>query len=404
MTSSTNKKYTNTYKKIIEKETNFWRNKPVMKSPYHHSNASGNIVTNEKKCLEKCDLPNGFEWKIVDITETEEIENIISFINDNSKENRGFKFFHTLNGIIWEMGENAKFACVRCGENICGVIGYSKKKVRIYDDVTHMMMPMFMTVGKKYRSMGMGRMLINMVINESIAQDINQGMFFTERLISTPITEIRFFFRPLDYLHLHNSGFVDLGDVDINVTHDKTKIRLRPGKNFKVVDKTKENINIVFNFYKKYMETFTLSQEMSIEEIEKYLFSKDNVKTILVYENGEPVDFISYNFYFLKNDKGDVVKCGNLLMYSSLETREDILVIDLMKQMSLDGCHAFFMNDLMGNSSVSLSTPKFIWEDYEDEETCFDLNFVSTNKVLMINFFNWKCQSLKTTTVSWPLY
>ena len=163
------------------------------------------------------------------------------------------------------------------------------------------------------------------------------------------------------------------------------------------------------------METFNVSIVLTKNEIENYMFNNKYVKTLLVMSDNnnesKVVDFITYNFYDLVNtNKKDgedrIIKVANILMYSALNVRPELLMINVLKQISFDKIHVIYVNDMMHTNEAILSNVKNGDEDTENEEesAMYDMNLVKTNKKTFLNLFNIESSIYKQTMVSWLLF
>lgn len=396
-----------TYTEAKQQKSSFWRTKPVMKFNERYLTVSCQI----DPCLISTDheLPHGYTWETVCLSNVPRMTDVANFVQDhamNPEIAAPFVRQYTVADILWQIGAVGCFLLVTAGNTICGLIGISIKNAQIWNDQVRIAQPMFLTVDPKYRKTGLAQTLMDEAI--FIAQktySVMSGLFCTNRIVPAPVARIKHFCRPINYRYLHEVHFLDIPDIDIEAAHNKTKIRLKPNPKYKPADKTEFNVNTVYDLYTKFMKTFNLHLVLSVEEVAAYFFA-DAVKTLIIYnDKNEPVDFVTYNTYDAI-DKDKTVKCANILMYSSLKTQEDVIIINTLKQMSADGIHVVFISDIMGTSDVVLSKNRYPYEDTDDEDQnmAYDVNFVVTPKRTFINLFNWKCPLLKQTMTSWLLF
>jgi hypothetical protein len=420
------------YSEAKESVSTYWKKKPVLQMGCAYT--TNEVIDNElseKVSKKEIELPKGYQWKTIDVSDSEFIK-LADFIKVNQKRTNDQHFLsdYTAESIVWQMGGRGKFIVIEyegkdeSNLQICSCIGYTSMNVQIYDETKLMTVPFFLTVGTKYRSRGMSKLLIDRLIIESARLGIMCGCFATNKIVPSPIVQLRHYSRPLNYEYLYENGFVDIDDVSVEVAHEKTRIRLRPPPNYLIAKRTPENIEEVHRIYCESMKSYSLHICLSLEDIEHYFFNDKFCKVILIYkfveetktksgtsipvkyETMKPVDFLAYNFFDIINTKNvdhNRIKCANILMYSSLKTREDIVVINSIKHISLDGMDVVQMSDQMNSTEVLLTSSKYANEDTdeEDENSVYDLHFLKTEKKTMINLFNWKCNLMKPGMVSW---
>lgn len=399
------------YKLANEKKSFYWKKRSVMRFNEKYNRS-------EMICSDMCEvfkrqtkLPDGYSWEYVDVTNQDEMIPIVKFININNNNELETQFEHNLSleTIKWQMGGGGVFILARDNitELICGLIGCSVKKIQIWEDVIDATQPYFLCVDPMYRGRGLAKLLMDEVIFWSIKSNMNVGIFCTNKIVPSPVVQFRHYCRPLDYKYLHDNEFLLIDDIDKDFAHNRTKIRLKPDKNYVCAKLNKEHVSIVHSLYNKQMETYNIHQVMERNEIEHYFFNDDFVTTLIVYSDDEPVDFVTYYSYNVTNKKnGNIIKCANILMYSSLKVNEDVIIINALKNISFDGHHVVYVTDMMGNSDVLLAPQKMGNEDTDDEERdlAFDLNFLKTKRKTMLNLFNWKCQLLTQSMVSWLIF
>jgi glycylpeptide N-tetradecanoyltransferase len=374
---------------------------------------STQIVNNTFKRNEQTVLPQGYTWNKVDICDEKNMTNVSSFLSQHYKRGTEsqYKVIYTNDLIRWQMCNNGYFMTVNDNQNnIVGLIGYTHRTLQLYSDRMTITEPLYMCCLPNYRNKGIARVLMDETIRQSNMMGINKGLFCNNRIVPTPIATIRQYSRPINYKKLREQDFVSISGIDDTLAHDRTKIKLRPSNRYIVAENTTENINIVYRLYNEYMNTFNLHLVMSKQELTNYLFNDNYVKTILVLdEKSRVVDFISYNFYDILNpnrETDNIIKTANILMYSSIETRVDLLFINVLKHINKDKIHLLYINDMMHTNDAILSSLKLSTDDTDDEEehATYDLNIIKTSKKTFINLYNWQCEKFKQNMVSWLIF
>jgi hypothetical protein len=430
-------------------KSKYWKNKPVMKYDekiYISKQILNDQETEKFKLDNLTKLPDGYEWKTIDINNNDMMLQVSDFLTENFK--RGTESTYILKydpqRLQWEMNNKGYFNTITHENKIIALIGVTTRLVQIQSDTVEMVEPMYMCCEKKFREKGIAKVLMDETIRISALNNKKVGVFCDNRIVYKPVCTLRQYSRPINYKKLRENEFVEICGIDDEIVHSKTKINLKPNKYYVVAEKTDENIQIVYNLYKKYMEAFGLHMVLTKQDIEHYMFNDKYVKTMLIMRKNEknpdvvnfdPIDFVTYNFYDLINTNkniaepdtseakdleikdleikdldlkekpqtSNIVKVANLFMYSSNNVRTDLIFINLLKQVAYDKIHIIYIMDMMHNNETILSNVKEGDKDTDDEEqnATYDMNIVKTGKKLFINLFNWKCESFNQNMVSW---
>lgn len=403
---------TTRYSEITEHKYNYWNSKPVMRLN-DIVGRSAQVSQIKTKTDLHTSLPSGYTWNKIDICDEKNMTDISLFLSQHYKRgtNSEYKVIYTNELIRWQMCNAGYFMTVNDSKDIIvGLIGYTHRTLQLYSDRMTITEPLYMCCLPNYRNKGIARVLMDETIRQSNMLGINKGLFCNNRIVPTPVVTIRQYSRPLNYKKLREHDFIEISGVDDTLAHDRTRIKLRPSSRYVVAEKTEDNINTVYRLYNEYINTFNLHLVMSKNELTNYLFNENYVKTILVLdEKNRIVDFISYNFYNILNpnkETDNIIKTANILMYSSLETRVDVLFINVLKHINMDKIHLLYINDMMHTNNAILSNLKLSTDDTDDEEenSTYDLNIVKTAKKTFINLYNWKCGKFKQNMVSWLIF
>lgn len=419
------------YKDGLEHNYDYWKHKPVMTltDKYNNSSNYGEIVTNIKSSNNPTNLPGGFRWTKININSIQDDNDfddnnqfdmiaISHFLTKHYRRgtNSDYTMTYDPEYLKWQFNNTGHFMVILDRtDNIAAVIGYTVRRVMIHDKNVTMTEPLYMCCDPKYKNKGISKVLIDETIRQSAIEGYKYGIFCDNVIVPSPVATIRCYSRPLNYKKLKSHEFITISNVDDNLAHDKTRIKLKPNKNYVTADKTESNISIVHNLYNEYMKSFNIHMIMTANDIENYFFNDKYVKTMIVMDDKNvPIDFISYNYYDIyhldemnkSENVTNTIRAANILMYSSINVRSDVLFINAFKQMSWDKCDIVYINDMMHSNEAILSNVKNADEDTDDEEenACYDMNIVRVHKKTYINLFNWKCNRLRQNMISWLLY
>lgn len=408
----------NTYNQANDQVSKYWKNKPIMKLKDRIINISQICSDSDMEKFKKdtwTNLPNGYQWEKIDICHHDRLTIVCDFLTKHYRRASDSEYIikYDPDRINWEMCHKGYFLIIKdINNDTVGVIGFTYRTLQLMDEIYSVTEPMYICCEKKYRGTGIAKVLMDETIRQSLMIGINKGIFCNNRIISKPIATIRQYSRPLNYKKLREHDFVEIGGVDDDVVHYKTKINLKPNRRYVVAQKTQQNIDLVYDLYKKYMITFNMYMILTKYEIENYMFDEKHVKTIIVMnEDNKPVDFITYNFYDIidtnkKETDDNIIKAANILMYSSHDVTPEILMINVLKQISYDKIHIVYINDIMHSNEAILSNVKNANDDTDDEEesAICDMNIIKTGKKIFINLYNIECSVFKQNMVSWLLF
>lgn len=413
------------YKDAKTNQSKYWKNKPVMKVTERIINIK---QIHDDSYMEKTyhrdnwtKLPTGYTWEKIDICDYESMTKVCDFLSLHYRRGTDSDYIikYDTDRINWEMCHKGYFLVINNEKNdITGLIGLTFRTVQLMSNRYTVTEPMYMCCSKQYKGTGIPKVLMDEIVRQSVSFYINKGIFCNNRIISRPVATIRQYSRPLNYKKLREHDFIEISGVDDEVVHQKTKINLKPNRRYVIAEKTAENIDIIYEMYNQYMLTFNLHMVLTKSEIENYMFDDRYAKTVFVMSEEtphRPIDFITYNFYDIIDTtidisaepaKDNIIKTANILMYSSNNTRSDLLFINILKQISYDKIHIVYINDMMHSNEAILSNVKNADEDTDDEEetAAYDMNIVKTLKKTFITLYNIECESLKQTMVSWFLF
>lgn len=405
------------------KQSKYWKTKPIMKITDRVTSVkqikSDSDMTQKTNNVTK--LPEGYSWEKIDICDHTNMIKVCDFLSDNYKRGSNSEYIvkYDVDRINWEMCHKGYFLTVNTSQNvIIGVIGFTFRTLQLVNNRYTCTEPVYMCCAKKYKGTGIPKVLMDEISRQSLSIGINKGIFCNNRIVSRPVATIRQYSRPLNYKKLREHDFIDVAEVDDDIVHAKTKINLKPNRRYVIAEKTQENIDLVYELYNQYMETFNLYMVLTKSEIENYMFDNRYVKTYIIMSDEEPhkpLDFVTYNFYDIvdtnintneETGKDNIIKTANILMYSSNTVRSDLLFINILKQISYDKIHVVYINDMMHSNEAILSNVKNADEDTDDEEetAVYDMNVIKTRKKSFITLYNIECESLKQNMVSWLIF
>ena len=365
------------YDVALQRSSTYWHNKPVMGLGDKSFNVKPICDNDVMHTLYNSNttLPDGYTWNKTELKDTTAI---CEFLNIHYKQyQNGFMYSFTVDRLKWEMYDGYFLSICDPNNNIIGVVGIVNRTIQIIDYTYKIVEPVYMCCMEEYKKTGIAEVLMDEVARLTINNNIMYGAFVNNRIVSKPITTIRQYKRPLNYKKLRENNFIEELDRDENLVHTKLKIFLKPNKTY-VHAYSEEHINIVYDLYNQYINTFHIHIKLSLDEIKNYMFNTNFTKTYIVYNNETPVDFITYNFYDIINTN-NIIKAANILMYSSNSVTVELLFINILKQLSFDKIDIVYVNDIMHNNEAILSNVINNNEDSDEENAVYDMNMIKTN-------------------------
>lgn len=380
-----------------KKISSYWSKKPVNK----WGERVVRFTENKKTTISMNSLPLNYLWKIIDIY-SEDIKKVVDFINNSSTER--YIEIKTIEKIQWEL-KNGFFLCLEYNETIIACLASCYRSVVLDSNTIDCTEQKYLLCDSGFRNLGICKRIIDKMEHHLIQNGYGISFQCNNLRKSRPIAGIRYYSRPINYKLLKMHDMVEVKGCDEDAIDRTLKIKLKLPKNYKFVEKTNQNIDLLFDMYKKYMETFNLSILLTRDEVEHYLFS-DNVKTLFVCnQHDQPIDFITYMLYDLYDKKIDSsIKCAKILMYTSNNVRIDLLIINCLKAVASDDRDILYIPDIMHSNELILSSLKTGDMDSDGEEnSTFDIHILKTNKKQYITLYGGSSPSYTQNMISWLL-
>ena len=401
-------------KPMLKKDHKFWQNKPVPDFD------DFNIVSHEIEDLTKREvysktdelrLPPCFTWELVDFSNDGHANDVVEFLNEHyliDIKNK-FSINYTKEFLKWSLGDAGFLLSIRSvrPDNttyICGTVGVIYKNVTVFDKTTKMAEVNYLCTHKELKNKNMASVLIDEAVRRICKTGITHGVFTTEKLIPSPITKIRYYHRPLNFLKLHHLGFINLGE-------DKLDEKL---KYFEITDKIDSHYTLatpdqyadVYRLYQEMVTTFNIYNNYSYEEFVHYMFNNEFMQTYVYCREGVVVDFGSFYSlpYNIKNSTEKISTCY-LFLYSTNVLNADAHINNLLICAHTLKFDVFNAIDVMWTREALLISSKPDDEsDDEDYKRIYELKFLKGSGKINFNFFNWKSPKIKPSQLCWTVF
>ena len=389
---------------------NFWKNKPVVKFD-EISTYSGNIeskLTDRQvyNLDEPIKLPSSMNWNVIDLSDESNLLHISEFLKLHyvSDESNTFKMDYSPEFIKWSLGESGSLIAITLKSNnaICGVVGYYLKNMVVFDKTEKFGVVNFLCSHPAYRKKKIAFTLIDEITRRIVKSGVNQGCFTTGRCVPTPITCIRYYHRPINYIKLktHKFTIIDSDEKEDKITKNDEKI----AKVLKISDEFPKNfikIPKVLELYNKFMFRFNIYNKYTEEELKTMLLNNNIVKSYVILKDDEIVDFTSYFILdYLVDNTTEKLHTGYLFLYSSETLISSEIIKETINSTQIDNLDLFNVIDV-GNmfDALLLKDTGLVDSDYESYQKSYNHHFMKGTGKLYFNFFNWKCQEVLTNQI-----
>ena len=376
-------------------EYKFWKTQPVTKFEKESAPEQGPLEVKQVSDVPKTpqNLPAGFKWATLDVTNTDELTELYELLYANYVEDddEQFRFKYSIPFLRWALtppGWNKEFAvAVRATDTnkLLAFISGTPAKLSVRGEVLSTVEINFLCVHKQLRSKRMAPVLIREVTRRVNLTGVWQALFTAGTLIPTPVSEALYFHRVLNWSKLYDVGFAGLppGSTPAQEVARCALPSKQSLKGFRPLN-PETDLDQVHALLSKYLSKFELHQQFSKEELVHWLTPRDKVlhSFVVESESGEITDFISefgLESSVFGTTKHDSISIAYTFYYATtaakpfLRTRlEDLFQALLIecKQLGYDVLNAL---TVMDNTLVLDAT-----------------RFRPGDGVLHYNLFNWK--------------
>lgn len=382
-----------------EKPSQYWKNKPVAKlNDFVYSSSRINDLNENLFCkgTTQNPLPKSMNWNIIEISDNKNLEIACDFLNRHYQDKN--KICIGVDLIKWNLGNGGFILSIVNNNNaMCGMIGCGIRNMIVCDKKEKFAYVNFMCAHPSYRKKNIAQTLMNELARYvNVDKKISQGIFMSSKKICRPVSILRKYYRPINYLKLNDSGFLSI-EGNIEVINKKFIVKGTPDSSF--VPIKSEHMDDVYTLYNKYMSQYNISCCYEKEELSNLLF--DNiVKSYVVIRNGEVIDFVSYCQINYTGKEGIQIRSGHIFLYSLNTEYGENMMDNLIKIMAEDNIDVMISFDDMDINNILLS------ENFDDKDSdvetydkVYEHKFLKQKKSY-VNLFNWKAPFLSSQKIS----
>jgi glycylpeptide N-tetradecanoyltransferase len=250
-------------------------------------------------------MPRGFEWTEIDITNQEERHQVYELLNKNYVEDDEcmFRFDYSHDFLQWALTPPGYLKAFHLGVRssskgaLVAFISAVPATVRSYDKTFPSVEINFLCVHKKLRSKRLAPVLIKEITRRVNLTGVFQAVYTAGIVLPGPVSSCRYYHRTLNPKKLVEVGFT-------SVPPKMTMARFC--KNYKVPCETsiaglrpmeKGDVSSACKLLKRHLDQFQLVIEFSEEDFQHWFLPRKDVITTYVVtndEDGQVSDMISY--------------------------------------------------------------------------------------------------------------
>jgi len=375
-----------------KRENKFWATQPVMKlNEFVVKDGPIKEVDQIFVQQEEYKTPDNYKWQKFDLNVEEDLDKVTKFIQKHYIEDDASKFrlHYTKQFIKWAISEQCYCLGIVATENgrLGGFISSRLCNLQVNDKVLPCGEVNFLCVHSNLRVKGISELLIKELNRRLNLQNVYQGYFTSERYVPKPFTSVKIFHRPLNYKKLLDLEFI-AEDKKGKIKNILTFYAVNEKMESQFVKMEKEHMVDAHRILTEYMEKFNFHHIYTFEEFEYCFTNSDYMRSYVVIEDGQVVDFASY--YKLQSEVIDVnlkqkykfINAGYLYIYTSQKTTSFSIVKNLLIAAKNEGIDVFNASNVM-----------------ENENILQELKFKEGSGVLHHYLYNWKVPDMKPSQI-----
>lgn len=370
----------------MDKDHKFWNNTPMMKPKEVVKEINDYIEDPDKISREvspnKLQLLPQFEWSDIDIEDPAQLDELYIHLRDNFGEdsNSFFRFHYSKEFLLWSLSVSKKKKELHIGvrvvanKKLIAFIAAIPATLTIYDKNIPLVEIDYLCIHKKLRGKRLAPLLIQEVTRRVFIIKMFSAIYTFGEDRMKPVSKAIYWHRFLNIEKcLDTKFFIPKETVTREQYIRLYKLETLPSNN-KLVEIDKNNINIAYNLYLKYISNLDLSVYFTLEEFTQRILPRKNIVYSYITKNNSAFfSFFCVSSTVLTNCKHTEIRSAHLYYHSDLgDIMSEILLIT--KQ---EGFDVLTTLDIMDNS-------KFLKDN----------KFASSNTELKYYLYNWRCKEI----------
>lgn len=293
----------------LTKRYQFWETQPVpsLDENPERSEAIEPNKTPDKVRAEPYNLPEGFVWDTLEISNDSILKELYTLLNENYVEDEDsmFRFDYSPQFLRWALkppGWRQEWHCgvrVQKSNKLVGFIGATPANIKIasgeQEDKIDMVEINFLCVHKKLRSKRMAPVLIREITRRVNLFGIFQAIYTAGVVIPKPVSKCRYYHRTLNPKKLIDVKFSNLTkNMTMKRAHRLYSLPEEPRlEGFKELDES--HLEQVYTMLLEYLDKFNLAPKFSLEEVKHwFLPQEDVINSYVVERDGQVLAFTSF--------------------------------------------------------------------------------------------------------------
>lgn len=350
----------------FKKEFKFWKTQPVPQFNLDIKVDFGPIIkdTNiENIQKEPYDLPEGFEWKVIDLSINNDVDKLYEFLKSNyiGDESHLFGSDYSKEWLKWylsppDMNKDwlisvVKEDKIKKKKKMIGFISAIPTKIMINNTEIIMAKVDFLCVKKEFRNRRLTPVLIQEITRRINLKNIWQGIYKTFAFVPKCFTKSEYYYRSINIKKLLDAEYTYLPNSKMSVGSAIKKYELPDEPIISGFRKMEEkDIEQIYNLILEKNKKYKIYEMLNKKDIEHWLLPKNNIVYTYVLEDEEHkisdfCSFYSIQRTLLKNNNNSKIKKLNfafsLINCNNTISMKELLrnVIILAKQNNFDAYH-----------------------------------------------------------------
>ena len=366
--------YPSTLEEAKEYKYKFWSKQPVV--------GLNEIVSKDGPISETLTignptkLPPDYEWLKIDLSNDQQMDQLITFLNEYYTNNKHFSQVITVDFMRWYYNDLSILLCAKSSKHnlFVGFISGKIVKNQLNRHITDFIEVKFLCVHAQLRHKKLVPCIITELKRQFNLLGFNKGFFNTNMYITKPVISAKCNLRPINIDKLLETEFLKIDTKNNSITIDNIKkvnelLCKNIPKNFRKMEEC--HIPRVYELFNIYSEKYNYHPVFTLEEFKQLFYNNKFVETYVfeyVSENGDsededdecndkyPIDFVSYYITEIKVTKGDhkgkIINKGTLFYYTSLHNTVYSIIKNILMVAKLNDIDVFCALDIMEHESI----------------------------------------------------
>ena len=312
-------------------------------------------------------LPEGMEWKEIDISNSDHLDTLYNFLIQNYHEVSQYKEQYSKEFLQWQFTpiKNAKYRnillSIQKDNEMIGFFSALPMRLHVYGNEIIAYNISFLCIAEKYRNKNLPDIYFREMFRRNRIEKIYQNVFISKRLIPKPFAESIYY-----YIYIDDKNF---GKYEVS----KDKLA-----QFRIMEK--KDVNLVHKLISEDNKKYKIYTTFSEDEIEHWLIPRKNVIYSYVKENdcGDITDFISY---YMDNSfiYGEYQKWGYLYLNIATTMSSKELMMITLNLAKKDNLNCITCGSIRDNE-ICCKELNFVYE-YENKDSYGALKYYFINYI-----------------------